>query len=271
MLKAYSHDNLRVNRKGNDGEMIVINNPSLTVLIFAQPVVLERMFNNIEFKEKGLCARFIYCYPKSKIGTRNVESVSAKKETTYAYNLLVRKLLETKTNKILTLSPEAYKINIEFGNMIERKLDNELYEISDWAGKFHGLVLRIAGNLHIAENIDNIENTVISAQTMENAIQIGTYYLQQTMNINSIVGSNLEAIKSKRIIKILQRKKIKGQIKRHDLFRSVRGSEIKNITDIEEPLNLLKSLGYIKEIEPNYNGSGRKPDTIIVLNPLVFK
>lgn len=271
MLKSYSQDKLRVNRKSNNGEYIVINNPSLSILIFAQPIVLDRIFKNEEFREKGLCARFIYSYPKSRVGLRNIESLPMKEETAFKYNSLIKKLLEAKGVKTLTLSPEAYETSIKFAQELEPMINNEYYEINDWIGKFHGLILRIAANLHVAENINNPDNITISEEVLNNAIIIGNYYLEQIMNISSIIGSNSEIIKTKKIIKILQRKKIKGQIKRHDLFRSVRGSDIKNITDIEEPLNLLKSLGYIKEIEPNYNGSGRKPDTIIVLNPLVFK
>ena len=106
---------------------------------------------------------------------------------------------------------------------------------------------------------------------MEKAIKIGNYYLEQAQNVYSLTGTNLEHIKAKRIIKILKRKRITGTIKRHSLFREVRGAGVNKIEDIEAPLNCLKELGYIKEIEDgSYSGVGKKPDNLIELNPLYF-
>lgn len=270
LLKSHSGDKARVNRKQNDNETDILDNPILTMLIFAQPLVLENLFKNVEFSSKGLCARFIYCYPQSRIGFRNIESKSVNQITQEYYNSLIKKLLDNNDTKILTLSPEAYKLSIEFANQLEPKLNNELYDMSDWAGKFHGLVLRIAGNLYATNNIGT-NNSIIDKDTMEKAIKIGNYYLEQAQNVYSLTGTNLEHIKAKRIIKILKRKRITGTIKRHSLFREVRGAGVNKIEDIEAPLNCLKELGYIKEIEDgSYSGVGKKPDNLIELNPLYF-
>lgn len=270
LLKSHSRDKVRVNRKQNDNETDILDNPTLTMLIFAQPLVLENLFKNVEFSAKGLCARFVYCYPESRIGSRNIESKSVNSNTQESYNFLIEKLLDNNDTKILTLSLEAYKVSIEFAQQLEPKLNNELYDMSDWAGKFHGLILRIAGNLHVANNIDT-NNSIIDKDTMEKAIKIGNYYLEQAQDVYSIVGTNLEQIKANRILKILKRKRISKTIKRHSLFREVRGTGINKIEDIEGPLNYLKELGYIKEFEnENYSGVGKKPDNIIELNPLYF-
>lgn len=271
LLKSHSGDKVRVNRKGNNNETEMLDNPALTLLIFAQPLVLENLFQNVEFTSKGLCARFIYCYPKSRIGSRNIESKSVNIQTEQNYIELIKKLLKKEEEKILTLSKESQKISIDFAKELEPKLVNEFYEMEDWAGKFHGLILRIAGNLHMATNA-NTNNSVISETTMKNAIKIGHYYLEHAQNIYSMVGVNLEQIQAKRIIKILERKRYTGKIKKHDLYRAVRGHGIKEISDIEKPLNYLKELGYIKEIINEDNpGVGRKPDNILELNPLYFK
>lgn len=270
LLKSHSRDKVRVNRKQNDNETDILDNPTLTILIFAQPLVLENLFKNVEFSAKGLCARFVYCYPKSRIGSRNIESKSVNSNTQEDYNYLIKKLLDNNDTKILTLSPEANRISIDFAKQLEPKLNNELYDMSDWAGKLHGLILRIAGNLHVANSIYT-NSTIISKNTMENAIKIGKYYLEQAQNVYSIVGTNLEQIKANRIVKILKRKRISGTIKRHALYRQVRGSGINEIKDIEGPLNYLKELEYIREFEDkNYSGIGKKPDNIIELNPLYF-
>lgn len=54
---------------------------------------------------------------------------------------------------------------------IETYLRNEHRDMREWGSKYIGLVLRIAGLLHIAADGDED----IQMETVENAIQIGSY------------------------------------------------------------------------------------------------
>lgn len=267
-LKSYSGDYLKVNRKGCETE--TIEKPAITMLIFIQPILIEYLIQNIEFKGKGLCARFMYCYPESKIGTRDIESKAVDEGTEEKYNTLINTLLNNKESKILKLTEEAYAESVKFAKELEPKLINELEGMEDWAGKFHGLVLRIAGNLHMAKYPDG-KNDSIDEETFKNAIQIGEYYLKETKKIYNMTEKDLESIKAKKILSILKRKGISGTIKRHDLFRKVRCKEINEVKDINEPVKILIELGYIKEIINESKGVGRKPDSFILLNPKFFE
>lgn len=269
-LKGYSGDRLIVDRKGRETE--VLDSPLLTILLFVQPIVMEELFANDEFRRKGLCARFLYCYPKSKVGNRNVNSKPIEEEIENNYANIIKKLLEkeTKEAEILTLSPEAYVLSQNFAEWIENGLREELEEIDEWVGKFHGNVLRIAGNLHIAEMDNN--NLIIPEKTIENAISIGLYYLEQSKYVHKIVGTDIENLKAKRIIETLIKKKVKGEINRHQLFRECRGKWIDKIDSIERPLQILEEEGYIRiKCQEAKEGVGRKPDYIIQLNPNIFK
>lgn len=273
VLKAFNGTSVNVDRKGSGLERL--DNPYLTILLFVQPIVLEKMFQNDEFRGKGLCARFLYCYPKSKVGTRNIDSKAIPKELEEQYNHLIKELLqqEIKEPKILTLSPEAYQCSQEFAKDIEKQLKDELEEVEDWAGKLHGAILRIAGNLHIIENIDN-NNSIISEETMIHAIEIGLYYLENTKKVYHLAGADEVTIKSNRIIRILKKKKIKGTVKKYEVFRVTRGTGINTVQDIEEPLKYLIETGYMRKKDTEQKDISSKPgrprDICLELNPKVF-
>lgn len=274
VLKAFNGTNVSVDRKGREPEKL--NNPYLTILLFIQPIVLENMFQNNEFRGKGLCARFIYCYPKSKIGMRNINSKTVNRETEEQYKNIIKKLVQkdTKEAQILKLSEEAYMISQQFAERIEKGLREELKPIEEWVGKFHGLVLRIAANLHLVENIDN-DNLIISEQTMEKAIEIGLYYLENAKKVYKIAGINEVAVKAKYMIKKLKEKHISGIQKKYDIFKATRKNGQDKIEDSEGAFEYLLENGYIriKETEINIEQNkevGRPHDILIELNPKVF-
>ena len=83
MLKAYSGDRIRVDRKGRESE--IVNDPALTMLLSAQDNVLEGLMRNDVFKSRGLNARILYCRPKSKVGTRHFDTPELSEELEKEY------------------------------------------------------------------------------------------------------------------------------------------------------------------------------------------
>lgn len=275
VLKSFNGTSVKVDRKGREPENL--DNPYLTILLFIQPIVLENVFQNNEFRGKGLCARFIYCYPQSLVGMRNMNSKPVSMEIEQEYVTCIKKLLqkEIKEPQILILSPEAYTISLEFAEDIEAKLRKEYKPIEEWVGKFHGLVLRIAANIHLIENLDN-DNLIISEKTMLKAIEIGLYYLENTKKVYKIGGVDEIAIEAKRAIRKLKENKIFGIQKKHDIFRKIRKSADDKIEDYEEVFQYLLKNNYmkIKEVDTETEQkrtSGRRSDILMELNPLVFE
>lgn len=274
VLKAFNGTSVSVDRKGRETEKL--DNPYLTILLFVQPIVVENMFQNSEFRGKGLCARFLYCYPQSKVGTRNVNSKPMSKEIEEKYIKLIKELLqvEAKETKILKLSTEAYILSQNFAEDIEIKLGKELKPIEEWVGKFHGLVLRIAANLHIAENTDN-DNLIISEQTMKEAIEIGLYYLENAKKVYKIAGVNEVAVKAKDMVKKLKEKHISGIQKKYDIFKATRKTAYDKIDDSEEAFEYLLKNEYMRIVEietaiKQNKEKGRPSDILIELNPKIF-
>lgn len=72
LLKAHAGDPIRIDRKGRPSEYIP--SPALSVLLTIQPVVLDGLMSNDAFRGRGLTARFLYCIPTSKVGSRSFET-----------------------------------------------------------------------------------------------------------------------------------------------------------------------------------------------------
>ena len=175
VLKAYSGDPIRVDRKGREGE--VINNPTLTMLLSAQDNVLAEIMKNEAFKSRGLTARILYSRPKSKMGTRHFVTPDIPPDLEIAYQRLVSKLLEIPypTNgisPIINLSPSAQNDVIRFHDWLEPKLVDELEYMESWGAKLLGNMLRIAGMLHCAKNPNAPSETALSSETLQQAIAI---------------------------------------------------------------------------------------------------
>ena len=73
------------------------------------------------------------------------------------------------------LSEKAFDLMADYFQEHEKFLVGEGQAISDWASKYIGAVLRIAGLLHCADMED--DKTEVTASTMSKAIQIGKYFL----------------------------------------------------------------------------------------------
>lgn len=273
LLKSHCGDSIRVDRKGRDSEYV--EKPTITILLAIQENVLENIMKNETFRERGLTARFLYCKPISPIGTRKFDTTPIKEDVILQYTNLIFKLLDVHQDnmpQVLTLSSEALEIFETFYDEIEQQLVEDLDFMSDWAGKLSGTCLRISGILHLMD-FSNIENSnyIISDAIMEKAIKISRYFLEHSKYAYAIMGVDKEMQKAKFIIKKLE-KQSQSQLKRHEIFKMSRNSNIKNVLDIERALEILLEYGYIRELpKAEREGAGRKQDTIYELNPLYFQ
>lgn len=274
-LKAHCGDTIRVDRKGRESEYI--EKPTMTVLLAVQDTVLEGLMSNDIFRGKGLNARFLYCNPTSKLGTRNfkTEKISSIVEEEYKkliYNLL--QLPNTEKPIILKLSAEANKELENFYNWIEPQLVDKLDFMADWAGKLVGACLRIAGILHCMEYSNITYSCSVSINTMKKAIDISRYFLEHSKYAYMLMGTDKETQKAKYILKKLKKREdLPLKLKRNEIATLCRSKDIKNANDIIKALDILVENGYILELETEKREgiAGKKPDIVFELNPLYFK
>lgn len=276
VLKAYSRDPIRVDRKGRPTE--IIGNPTMTVLLSVQDKVLEELMSNDKFRGKGLNARFLYCNPISTVGKRKYKTEEIPVIVEEEYNNIINKLLEIPKKEettILKFSIDADNELETFYNWIEPQLKNELEFMGDWAGKLFGACLRIAGILHCME-YSNIESgCLVSVDTVKKAITISKYFLEHSKYAYMLMGTDKEVEKAKYILKQLKKQE-QMSLKRNEIFSISRSSpkKINKADDIDKALDILIENGYILKIEPEKRKDGkggRNSDPIFELNPLYFK
>lgn len=144
----------------------------------------------------------------------------------------------------------------------EQFLVGEGQAIADWASKYIGAVLRIAGLIHVAQ----CESMKVDVDTMENAIQIGKYFLARATYAYSLMGTDLSIQKATFVLSKLKKKNV-TTIKRSELFQMCRGKFFRKTEDILPTLDLLAAHGYLRQEEPQRQTAGRPPDVRIIVNP----
>lgn len=268
-LKGHCGDTIRVDRLGREAEYIP--NPALTAILSIQPVVLNEIMSNAAMTGRGLIARFLYSSPPSRIGKRVFCTPPVPPDVEAAYKAKIFELmtipLETET-KTICLSEEAKNLISAYFLEHERFLSGEGQEISDWANKYIGSILRIAALIHLAEyGADVVE---VSGDTLKNAILIGQYFLEHVKYAYALMGSDINMKKAYMILGKIRKHSI-TQIKRSDLFQICRGKFFKKTEEIFPILELLEEHGYLRQEQPGYAGTGRPADVMVIVNPDTLK
>lgn len=265
-LKGHCGDAIYVDRKTREAESIL--HPALSAILTIQPCVLEEIMSNTTMSGRGLIARFLYSSPPSRIGTREFCTAPIPPEVSAAYRSLVYRLMALplleEPHKLI-LSPDAGELLSDYFNHHEKYLVGEGQAISDWASKYIGTVLRIAGLLHAAEMAEG-GSPIITAETIERAMTIGNYFLQHAQYAYSMMGTDLSIQKAKFVMAKLKKKGVR-EIKRNELFQMCRGKFFKKTEEIFPTLELLEEHGYIRFEQPPILSAGRPPDVKIVTNP----
>jgi replicative DNA helicase len=181
-LKGHSGDPVKVDRKGRPPEYI--RRPALTLGLMIQPTVLDAIAANREFRGRGFLARFLYAYPLSKVGRREIAPPPVNAEIQHNYAATLTKLASGLAGwagdpAVLMLSDQAEEAITAIERAVEPTLadDGELASLADWGAKYVGAVARIAGILHLGQHgPDKGVTAAITAETVLAAFRIGNYY-----------------------------------------------------------------------------------------------
>ena len=266
-LKGHSGDTIRVDRIGRSSESIV--HPTLTMLLAVQPGVLNGMMSNDTFRGRGLTARFLYSIPKSSLGVRSFHTEPIPETVKTKYTKLIRSLLEVDCKEDpIQLSEDATSVLKKLYLDNERRLCTDLAEIADWAGKYVGAVLRIAGLLHAAQHHGFLDFTEVSAETMENAVRIGQYFLEHAKAAYCLMGADPVNKQGEYLLDAIKRNQI-SEFSRRDAMRLCR--RFHTTESLQPVLNRLCEYGYIapKTTEPAL-GVGRRPSEVYLTNPCLL-
>lgn len=274
---AHNGGTVRVNRIGRGP----INSPNacLTLGVMMQPSALLGLGSVPEFRGEGLLARILYAVPVTFVGERDMRSKPLSVEAAARYRDHVRALLEIETNldpkgrpcaHVLDLEADAREAHTCFMEEIEPRLGEhgDLYDISDWAGKLRGQVIKIAGLLYMAERAGRTWGEPIPLETMLKAITITKdFFIPNAQVAFERIGGGVAASLAQRIMKMIKRGGRPEYTKR-ELHRLVK-SAVKKVGDLDEPLRLLIEWGVLRDQGRRATG-GAPGGPFYEVNPALF-
>ncbi|MBZ0095027.1 MAG: DUF3987 domain-containing protein [Sulfuricella sp.] len=160
-LQGHAGSPVRVNRGSRPP--VFMQSPTLTLGLSPQPDVLRGLTDNKSFRGRGLLGRFLYALPSSNLGYRTLDARPMLPDYRARYEGILTAMLnhEMASDKdgnpcphILKISDDALQAWQAFAHRVEAGMrEGGTYaHITDWAGKFLGVVVRIAALLHIARH-----------------------------------------------------------------------------------------------------------------------
>lgn len=261
VLKAHAGDRIRVDRKGRDSEFV--DDPALTVGIMIQPGILSQATTNRSFADSGLLARFLYSWPKSKVGRRNVDPAPVSNDLTERYRTALYSLAwdarRDGGTRTLTLSAEADTARLAFAEEIERDLGpgGPLAHMDGWASKVVGASVRMAGLIHAATDQDH---DIVSGDAMDAGILLGKYFTSHALRVFDSLSEGAAGQSVARQVLALIRRKNLDYFSVRDVMQVAPRSWLPDTETAQTAVDLLDDLGWLHRMKPEpRTGPGRRP------------
>ena len=266
-LKSYDGSPYNVIRRTQHS--INLENPLITFGIMAQTEPFRRAMSNPQFSGRGLVHRFMFAFPESRTGTRTFHSEPVSDKTKQAYKQLIYRLLSMKTPAqipVIKCDREAYNLFKDYHDSIERKFHegNMFEDLKEWGNKQVGRAFKIAGILHLCEHQTD---ELLNGDTAFKAINIAVWAEEQALKAFGEYADNEDDKLVKYVLNKIKKNKA-SKLSKRDIYRMCRG-KMKSPEELDEPLEILSDMGYIREINTEYTGTGRKPSPEYKINPFL--
>ena len=273
-LKGHAGDRLRVDRKGRDPEYV--KRPALTLGLMIQPSVLENIGRNVQFRGRGLLARFLYAAPTSYVGSRKANSAPVPDDvrTAYADHLgrLVLDLAGWVGDPVtISLTAGAQTGVVKILEATEKELGDggplaASAALREWGSKYAGAVVRIAGLLHLAEHGSAGVRVPISERTLIAAVRIGTYFKAQAIRAFLTMQTPQGIADMAYVLRAITRTGLEEMSER-DIHRETR-SRFPTVDELRPVIAGLADRNFLAlQPEPPSKGPGRKPSPRYAIHP----
>ena len=185
-LPLTAYDGAPFSRLRSKGTMF-LSRPLLSICLYAQPTLYEEIRSNSELQGRGLVGRLLFCVPRQMAGKRNVRKcVRIDKAAETAYCDLLGGFLDTpqqpeSTIPVILWEHDAAEEMLDYLQTVEDSMDdgNPMEQAKDYASKAEGVVLRIAGVLHMLWTQDATKP--VSVETARRAKELHMYFFSEKM------------------------------------------------------------------------------------------
>ncbi|MDY0280465.1 MAG: DUF3987 domain-containing protein [Salinivirgaceae bacterium] len=273
-LQGHAGSPVRVDRQGRS---VLLNKPALTFGLTVQPDVISDLGTGSKkrFRGNGTLARFLYCLPKSTIGTRDVtQRVKIPAEVKEAYTAGIRGLLGIEPEcdgkgrerpRLLALSPDALQAWQQFSQFIEDRQgpDGEFYSIQDWTSKLPGAALRISALFHVVEY--GAEVLEINRATIERALDLCELVIAHAQTAFDMMGAEPSNNDARIVLRWIVATG-KKTFRQNEAIKAMR--QFRTVDRLEAAFKVLTSRNIISE--PRKRNTGGRPAILYAVNPAVL-
>ena len=232
---------------------------SLNLMI--QPVVAGLFFSNKILHGQGFFARCLTCWPESTIGNRPYQKENIfenDKMKTFRSKVIERLdsklplIIENERRelrpKCLLLDRLGYECWVDFHDDVEKNMLSGgcYFPIKAFASKIPDNVLRIVGILFSYNSgieLDCFEKKEIPCSYIINAIEIGKFYLSETLRLHGISQINLDLVDAQKLLDWILEKNLKKFPT--SLIYQKGPSSIREAKTTKKLLSILKDHGWI--------------------------
>ncbi|MDB4396316.1 YfjI family protein [bacterium] len=274
-LKGYSGDSLRVDRR--NGAKINLSHPLLTLGIAPQIGLIRDIAKKPALVQRGLFSRFIFSIPKSRIGSRKLESHPIPYQIQSQYGNALAFLLGLPIPdrpKTIQLSSDSYQAWKQFQMDIEHmmKMDGRLSDpvLRAWGGKLAGNTARIAALLHTTEIGPNClpDSSQINCSVMARSIEMMRLLIDHAIAAHDLAVNESDIGRAKQLLTWIQAKgyiqvtirEIHQALKQRGAFRSA--------ADVRSALRVLEEHGWVVRRSDHVGDKkGGRPKEIYEVHP----
>jgi hypothetical protein len=187
-LKAWSEDPIRSGRVTSGDVYVPL--PNLTLTLAVQPAVVDKLSRREDFRGRGLIARFLCSFPRTRVGWRRWnEAAALNVSARLQYDHVVSELLTIARPPagvpapLVRLDAEAHSLFSAYRQELEeeQRQGRLLGEWQDLGGKLAGHCARIAIVLHMAECGSAGLGLEMTPTTVERAVTVTRYFVAHTI------------------------------------------------------------------------------------------
>ena len=247
---------------------VILRNKRLSTSLMMQPSVFNELTNvkDGQSRNTGFLARFLITRPDSTIGTRFYNE-KCNMQNMDAFHARIAELLaiaipyateQDEKNRwinppLLHLSKQAKDLWIDSYNQIEWASASKCAygELQDFASKSADNAARIAANFHLFGG-GNV-NEPINATTMQNALQLASWYLEEVKLILQTVKAENKYAEAEIVLNWIKERQSNGMITSSTLLQNITPVKYRDKATLEPILKLLTKHHYLKPCE-----SGKK-------------
>lgn len=241
-LPLTAYDGVPFSRLRGKGTMF-LSRPLLSICLYAQPTLYEEIRSNSELQGRGLVGRLLFCVPRQMAGKRNVRKcVRIDKAAETAYCDLLGGFLDTpqqpeSTIPVILWEHDAAEEMLDYLQAVEDSMDdgNPMEQAKDYASKAGGVVLRIAGVLHMLWTQDATKP--VSVETARRAKELHMYFFSEKMEAMEQEETREERLESTILKKLAD-------------LTLAQGKAYTTVSSLQRKVKNIHGLRTAKELEP---------------------